>query len=147
MANALAVIQPRLPMPREFSDAAKWRVLTDAIFPRAKSAASILLALDYCTARNLDVMKRPVNIVPMWDSEKGGYVETVWPAITETQVTAARTGEWAGLDKPVYGPIKEQTFKGRKKTKDGWQDAVVTVAFPEWCERTVYRLIDGQRCA
>jgi hypothetical protein len=34
-------------------------VLVEAIFPSAQSAESIILALDYCRARNLDIMKKP----------------------------------------------------------------------------------------
>ena len=54
-----------------------WSVLVDAIYPNARSAESVVLALSYCRARKLDPMKRPVHIVPMWNSQAGRYVETV----------------------------------------------------------------------
>lgn len=139
----------RLPMPRDLQGVteAKWRTLTDAIYPNARTPESIALALDYCSARGLDIMKKPVNIVPMWNAALGREVETIWPAINETMTTAARTKEWAGMDKPVWGPNQTQTFKGRKKTREGWLDAEVTVTFPEFCEVTVYRLVNGNKCA
>ena len=70
-----------------------WKVLTESIFPTAKTAEGILLAVRYCQARGLDVLKRPVHVVPMWSRALGREVETVWPGINEVQVTAARTGQ------------------------------------------------------
>jgi phage recombination protein Bet len=129
-------------------DAGKWRVLTEAIFPMAKSADAILLALDYCRQRGLDIFKRPVNIVPVWNSALGREIETVWPSINEVEITAARSGKWAGMDEPKLGPPVKQTFKGRRKDKDGsWKTVEETVTFPESATVSVYRLIDGQRYA
>jgi len=147
--NVPAIRPTRLPMPANADvDAGKWRVLVEAIFPNAKSADSVMLALDYCKARGLDVLKKPVNIVPMWSSALGRYVETVWPSINEIQVTAARTGQWAGMDEPVWGNNITRTFEGRQKNKQGaWEDRTVEVTYPESCAVTVYRLIGDGRCA
>lgn len=139
----------RLPMPEglgEEFDVRKWRVLCEATFPSAKSSASIVMAVDYCKARRLDVFKKPVHIVPMWNSSLKREVETVWPGINEVQITASRTGQWAGMDEAKWGPDKSLTFKGRRKTHQGWENAEVTVTFPEACAVTVYRMISGQRC-
>jgi len=74
-----------------------------------------------------------------------------WPGINEIQVTASRTGKYAGMDEPKWGPDKTQTFKGVVKWKEGnaWKEeaAELTITFPEWCGVTVYRMIEGQRCA
>ncbi len=78
--------------------AMQWRVLVDQVFPNARSAEAIALALTYCKARNLDVFKRPVHIVPMWSSALNRMVETVWPGIAEVRTTAVRTGSYAGID-------------------------------------------------
>lgn len=144
--NELTVMQTRLPMPQgiEDIDAGKWRVLCESVFPTAKTPGAIMLALDYCRARKLDIFKKPVNIVPMWSSANNSYIETVWPGINETQITAARTGSYAGMDKPVWGDIKTRQFKGRKKKSDVGE-STIDVSYPEYCEVTVYRLIDGQR--
>ena len=141
---------PRIPMPA--LDPAlnvtpsTWKVLTDSIFPAAKTAEGILLAVHYCAARNLDVIKRPVHVVPMWSKALGQEIETVWPGIAEVQTTAARTGQWAGIDPPRFGPVIERTFSGKVKRNGAWQDLDYAVSFPEWCEVTVYRLVGGQRC-
>src|SRR5262252_6151248 len=146
MANEVTTTQgPRLPLPPGV-DAGKWRVLTEAIFPAARSASAILLALDYCRERGLDVLKKPVNIVPRWNSELGRYVESIWPSINEIETTAARTKEWAGMDEPKWGALITETFEGSRKTKKGWEKAKIEVTFPEWCAVTVYRVVGGVRC-
>jgi phage recombination protein Bet len=90
-------------------------------------------------------MKKPVNIVPMWSAEAGREVETIWPSIGETQITAARSREWAGLDPARYGNTVEHVFHGRVKKRGNWEDGEATVSYPEWCEVTVYRMIAGER--
>src|SRR6516225_8559708 len=78
----------------------QWRVLCEAIWPSARSAESISLALAYCGARRLDPFKRPVHIVPMWSTLLKREVETVWPGINELLTTAARSQQFAGVDEP-----------------------------------------------
>ncbi|NEV62333.1 phage recombination protein Bet [Thiorhodococcus minor] len=127
-------------------DPATWQVLVDSIFPSANTVEGVQLAVRYCQARGLDVMKRPVHIVPMWNRSLGREVETVWPGIAEVQTTAARTGQWAGMDPARFGPETTRTFSGSAKVNGSWQEQQVTVTFPAWCEVTVYRLIGGARC-
>jgi phage recombination protein Bet len=142
---SMTTMTARLPMPAG-QDPGAWRVLTEVIFPLARSTQSIELALEYCRARNLDVMKRPINIVPVWSAELGREIETIWQGIGETQITAARSKEWAGLDPARYGIPVTNTFKGRRKAKGGgWENTEVTLTYPEWCEVTVYRMIAGAR--
>ncbi|WP_020482864.1 phage recombination protein Bet [Methylomonas sp. MK1] len=125
-----------------------WKVLTEVTFPTAKTPEAILMALDYCKARKLDIFKKPVHIVPMWSAALGRNVETVWPSIMEIQTTASRTGVWAGMDRPVWGPDVTKTFTGRyKDDNEQWQESSVTVTFPEWVAVTVYRIVGGKRCA
>lgn len=153
MSAALATlpdvaVPARLPMPSGATargiTPAQWRVLVDVIFPAAKSPESILMAVDYCVARKLDVLKKPVHIVPVWNSTLQREVETIWPGINEIQITAARTNAWAGMDSPRWGPTIRRVFKGNRKQKDGWKPEVIEVHYPEWCEITVYRLVGGQ---
>jgi phage recombination protein Bet len=142
-----------LPMPVEANQVyglseQSWKVLTEVTFPTAKTPEAIMMALDYCKARKLDIFKKPVHVVPMWSAALGRSVETVWPSIMEIQTTASRTGLWAGMDRPVWGPDITQTFTGRfKDDNDTWQENTVTVTFPEWVAVTVYRLVGGRRCA
>lgn len=139
--------EPRLPyhsaVKERFGiDKGAWKVLTEAVFPSAKTQDSVVMALAYCQARKLDVFKKPVHIVPMWSTAKGAMVETVWPAISELRTTAFRTGQYVGLDGTDFGPEVTQTFKGRTKGRDA-EDVEVTVTFPQWARCTVHRILDG----
>ena len=142
-----------LPMPIEANQVyglseQSWKVLTEVTFPTAKTPEAIMMALDYCKARKLDIFKKPVHVVPMWSAALGRSVETVWPSIMEIQTTASRTGLWAGMDRPVWGPDVTQSFTGKfKDDNDTWQESTITVTFPEWVAVTVYRLVGGRRCA
>lgn len=138
--------RPQFPVraEREFGiGPAEWRVLVDAIFPTAKTIEGVVTALAYCRARNLDIMKRPVHVVPMWNSKLGREVETVWPGISELRTTATRTNLYAGKDETQFGPEVLREFSGEVRGKG----MLVKVTFPAWAQVTVYRLVGGQRCA
>jgi phage recombination protein Bet len=114
-------------------------VMEASLFPGAKRE-SIKLVLGYCTARSLDPMLKPAHIVPMRCKKAGSrdqyeWRDTVMPAIGLYRIQAARTGEHAGTDEPVFGPMLDL------KVGD------FVMQYPEWCRVTVYRLIGGQRCA
>ncbi len=115
-------------------DLAVWSTLQNSVFPGAKDE-SIILAVDYCKARKLDILKKPCHIVPMnvTDAKTGNkqWRDVIMPGIYEQRITAFRTGQMAGQDDPVFGEII--SFNG--------MDA------PEWCRVTVYRFINGERCA
>lgn len=159
--NAVAILAPPRLLPPEEGVLAQydvnregWRTLTESIFPAAKTQTSVLMALDYCKRRKLDVFKHPVHIVPIWNSQagengKGGMVETIWPGINELRTTAIRTGQYAGMDVPTFGPPIEQKFEGKiKKWANGsasWETVKADVTFPEWCQITVYRVLGGNR--
>lgn len=124
---------------------ATWKVLCEAIWPAAKTANAIVMALSYCDSRRLDPFKKVVHIVPVYDSARGGYVETVWPSISEMRTTAFRTGQYAGCDETKFGPDITQIFKGQAKRDKAWVNIEKTVTFPEWAQITVYRMISGHR--
>lgn len=138
--NAVAIQAPRLPyhpaVAERFGvDQGAWRVLTDAVFPAAERPESIIMALAYCQARKLDIFKKPVQIVPIYDKKRGGMVDTVWPGIAELRTTAMRTGSFAGFEDTEYGPMIDEKLGG------------VDMRYPEWAQCTVYRLVVGQRVA
>ena len=144
------IAPPRLPyhnlVEERFGvDKSGWRVLVDATFPNAKTVDAIIMALSYCKARNLDVFKRPVHIVPMWSSAAGRMIESCWPGINELRTTAFRTGQYAGMEQPEFGPLVEKTFKGqasRGAQKNTTREA--NLKFPEWCRITIIRTLAGK---
>lgn len=146
------IAPPRIPyhpaVQQRFNiDQSGWRALVDAVWPSAKTPEAIILALSYCKARSLDPFKRPVHIVPVWNSSLNREVEGVWPGIGELRTTAHRTGFYAGCDTTLFGPDKAFSFKGRvKKPKSqDYEDRAVTITAPEWAQMTVWRLVGGQR--
>lgn len=117
----------------------QWNALTQTIWKGA-SPGMVLVALDYCKARRLDPIKRPIHIVKTWDSDanggKGGWVDAIWEGIGSHRTTASRTNAYAGKDAPEFGPAVTRKL-------DGAND----FTFPEWCRVTVYKIVAGQRVA
>jgi phage recombination protein Bet len=137
-----AVTVSRLPPATYKGTAQSWRVLVEAIWPAARSQESILLALAYCGQRGLDPFKRPVHIVPVYNSALRREVETVWPGISELLTVASRSKQFAGVDEPREGPQETRTFEG---TDREGKPVSKTISFPMWASVTVYRMIEGVR--
>lgn len=149
MAQEVQISKPRLPyhpalQERLDCSASDWRALTDAIFPNAKTVEGVILALTYCKARKLDIMKKPVNIVPMWSRDLKREVETVWPSITETRITASRTGRFGGNDACEFGELTSTMWP--RRDEDGKENHILVHHF-EWARMTVYLLRGGMRLA
>ncbi len=141
-------VAPRYTKPAIFggTDAA-WRVLCD-LYPSAETQEIIMAVVEYCAAKRLDPFKRPVHIVPMYNSKLRRRVQVVMQGINEVEITASRTGVWAGLDIPAWGPEIERTFRGTIENDDGSTTKVEkTLGFPLWCALTVYRLVGGEKRA
>ena len=151
--TAVAKIKLRLQYPPSLGEYAgidirQWQVLVDAVWPSAKTTEAVCLAIAYCRSRNLDPMKRMVHIVPVWSKTggadgKGGEVETVWPGIAEIRTTATRTGVYAGKDACEFGPDIDREFRHEHDNKID----TAHVVFPEWARITVYKIVQGVRCA
>lgn len=113
-------------LQRRGIDDATWSTLKHSVHPGARPQ-SILFVLDYCRARKLDPLKKPVHIVPMEVRDAAtntkSWRDVVLAGIAEHRITAQRTGEYRGHDRPERGP--EIDYRGVK-------------CF-EWCELTVYR--------
>lgn len=103
MANEVATLPPNV-VARGI-DAPQWNTLCSSIFPGAK-VDSVLMYVDYCRARKLDIMKRPAHIVPMKVKQGESWVwrDVVMPGIYEYRTTAQRTGFYLGHSEPEYGP-------------------------------------------
>lgn len=103
-------------------------VLENSLYPGAGST-SISLVINYCRAAGLDPMQKPVHIVPIWDSNAGRMRDVVMPGIGLYRTQAARSGAYAGVTEPEFGPdVKEQI---------GGQE----ITYPSWCRVSVKRLL------
>lgn len=101
-------------------------VLRASLYPGAKDE-SIKLVLSYCKAAGLDPMMKPCHIVPMWSKESNSMRDVIMPGIGLYRVQAARTGCYAGMSDPEFGPMRELTIGDS------------TTSYPEWCKVTVQR--------
>ncbi|PSW05478.1 recombinase RecT [Photobacterium lipolyticum] len=93
-------------------DEATWHALQDSVYPGAKSD-SILMAIDYCKARGLDILLKPVHLVGMSvknaQTNKNDWRDVVMPGIGLYRIQADRSGTYAGSDEPEFGPtIQDQ---------------------------------------
>lgn len=131
-----------------------WNSLEHSIFPGAQRG-SIIMAVDYCRARNLDILQKPVHIVRMQVKEPGSqdkvWRDVVMPGIGLYRIQASRSKDFAGIDEPEFGPDVTETFtippkEDRNGNKLG-KDRKVTLTYPAWCKLTVYKMVQGQRCA
>lgn len=95
------------------------------------SAESVNLVLGYCQAIGIDPMQKPVQIVPMWDSKTKQTRDVIMPGIGLYRIQAARTGQFAGMAEPVFGPMVVTKLDGRD------------FEHPEWCVITVNRKLAG----
>ncbi|WP_232964128.1 phage recombination protein Bet [Pseudomonas putida] len=116
------------------SEDALVEVLSGSLYPGAQRN-SVVMVLAYCKAAQLDPMLKPVHIVPIWSKAAGKMVDTVMPGVGLYRIQAARTGQYAGISEPEYGPSVTMNLGG------------VEVTFPEWCRITVRRQMTGGHVA
>lgn len=108
------------------SEDALVEVLSGSLYPGA-AHNSVVMVLAYCKAAQLDPMLKPVHIVPIWNTKAKKMQDTVMPGIGLYRIQAARTGQYAGISDPEYGPPITAKLGG------------VDVTYPEWCRVTVKR--------
>ena len=134
MSNVSTIARQGTALAPADHQAAVWSALKSSIYPGA-SDQSISLVLDYCAAAGLDPMQKPVHIVPMWDSNSRSMRDVVMPGIGLYRVQASRSGQFAGMSEPEFGPMVTE------------QVGAVQVTFPEWCKVTVYRQLPNGHIA
>lgn len=158
MSNTNVVAFDAAKMPSlQMSEAELLAVLSNSLYPGAKPE-SIKLVIGYCKAAGLDPMQKPVHIVPMDvksgkdDDGKDVYIkrDVIMPGVGSYRTQAARTGLYAGMSEPQFGPVKKiatkikqwnNAHKGDRSFKmvDGPE-----IEFPDWCRITVRRMLGNQ---
>jgi len=123
-------VTPLRPAQSAATDADLVQVLESSFYPGA-SPESIGLVLGYCRAAGLDPMQRPVHIVPMWDTKANRYRDVVMPGIGLYRTGAARTGQYAGIGDPEFGPDVSERI------------GTVDITYPQWCRVTVKRALQS----
>lgn len=128
MSNALAAQQQNAVVAQTEEELIL--VLQNSLYPGAQ-IGSVQMVLGYCQAAGLDPMQKPVHIVPMWDSKQGGMRDVIMPGVNLYRTQASRTGRFAGMSEPEFGPMIEDTLGGQ------------TIRYPEWCKVVVKRQLDN----
>lgn len=103
-------------------------VLTTSLYPGAE-IASVKMVIAYCRAAHLDPMQKPVHIVPMWDSKLNRTRDVIMPGVGLYRTQAARTGQYAGISDPEFGPEITETLDGS------------SITYPKFCKVTVKRML------
>lgn len=105
-----------------------------SIYPGAK-VETIKMIMDYCRHAKLDIMLKPVHIVPMWivdkETGKGEMRDVLMPGINLYRIQASRSG-CAGISEPEFGEEITECLGG------------VDVTYPKWCKVTVKRVIGNK---
>lgn len=138
----LAVQNNTLPA-LQMDEAELLNVLRNSLYVGAKDE-SIKMAVAYCTASGLDIMQKPVHLVPMWDAKTKQMRDVVMPGIGLYRTQAARSGAYAGVTEPEFGPDVSETFP-EESAYEGKRRPEVSITFPAWCKVIVKRRMpDGQ---
>ena len=163
MSTAVATQDVRVHSLIAVSEEEILSTMESSVYPGAKRE-SIKLALAWCRAQNKDPLKKPVHLVPMRvkTPKAGGkkgfdytWRDVIMQGIGDYRTDASRTGEYAGMDEAVFGPIIKRRLGGEPKKE--WSESAngyvesgkfeeIDFEFPEWCSLTVYRLVQGTRC-
>lgn len=109
-------------------------VLESSLYPGA-SPESIKLVIQYCKASGLDPLRKPVHIVPMWDSKSSRMRDVIMPGVGSYRTDAARTNQCAGVSEPEFGPEVTETIGG------------VSITYPSHCRVTVKRRLPSGEIA
>ena len=106
MANELTITASAL--QEKGIDVATWSALKNSIYPGAKDE-SVMMALDYCRARQLDPLLKPVHLVPMSvkDSRTG---KSEWRDVVMPGIFSRR----ADIATPLYSR-RERVFYFRPR--------------------------------
>lgn len=115
-------------------DSAMVNTLRASLFPGAK-VESVVMVIEYCRHAKLDIMLKPVHIVPMWIVDKetgqGEMRDVIMPGINSYRIKASRSG-CAGISEPEFGEDVTECIGGADTT------------YPKWCRVTVKRIIAGR---
>ncbi len=121
----------------QVSDDQKFKVVKDTLYPGSSDQEAQMI-LNYCTARKIDPMLKPVHLVPMSvktdRKDKMGKTIYEWrsvvmPGIGLYRIDAARTGQYMGMSEPEFGEDVCENIGSLK------------ITYPKWCKITVKRLM------
>jgi len=135
----VAAIKPQALPALAMDETELMNVLRNSLYVGAQDE-SIKLVMSYCKASGLDPMQKPVHIVPMYAStgkkDAKGYDikamrDVIMPGIGLYRTQAARSGNYAGVSEPEFGPDVNEELGG------------VQISYPKWCKVIVKRAMQN----
>lgn len=113
------------------------KTLKASLYPEA-SDNIVTLLLSYCAYQDLDPMQKPFEVMKLnkFNKQKGTWEsnEVLVPTISQYRTRASRTGAYAGISEPDFGPMITETL-GEE-----------TVTYPEWCRVTIHKMVQDVIC-
>ena len=125
------------------SEANTFRVLQQTLYP-GSTDQEVAMILDYCRARKIDPILKPVHLVPMdvktnQKDKDGKFIyerkNVIMPGIGLYRIDASRSGQYAGMSEPEFGEEVMEQFGDKVKK---------SVTYPKWCKITVKKMLDNQ---
>jgi phage recombination protein Bet len=114
-----------------------YSAMKNSLYPGAKDE-SIKMVVAYCRAAKLDPLQKPVHIVPMSvkDAVTSQYAfrDVIMPGIGLYRIQAERSGSYAGVGEPEFGPDVTEMLGG------------ISVTYPKYCKVVVKKIVQGQIC-
>lgn len=111
--------------------------LRHSVYPGAKDE-SIGMALAYCKAKRYDPLAKAVHIMQVSykcpNTNQYLKKDVIIPGIAAYRIDAERSGNYAGLTRPEFGPMITEEI-GTKK-----------ITYPEWCRITVKKVVQNNIC-
>ena len=111
--------------------------LRHSVYPGAKDE-SIGMALAYCKAKRYDPLAKAVHIMQVSYKcpNTAQYLkkDVIIPGIAAYRIDAERSGCYAGLSRPEYGPMITEEIGSKK------------ITYPEWCRITVKKVVQNNLC-
>jgi phage recombination protein Bet len=114
------------------TDKSIYFALKYSVYPGAKDE-SIAMVLAYCKAKKYDPLSKAAYIVPMnvkdAVTKEFSYRDVIMPGVSSYRIDAERTGLYAGLSEPEFGPMITEKLSGKD------------FSYPEWCRITVKKIL------
>lgn len=107
-------------------------LIRKTIVPMEASTQEVNWFLGQAKRTGLDPLGRQIYLILFGDG-RGGKKPVIHIGIDGHLTIANRTGDYAGMDDPIYGPM----LTGKYETTE--------YQYPEWCTVTIYKMVHGQK--
>jgi len=108
-------------------------MIRTSIVPKEANIQQVDWYLGQAKRTGLDPLGKQIYLLLFKDWKSGKITPVIHIGIDGYLLIADRTGAYAGMDDPTYGPM----LMGKYEDKE--------FSYPEWCRVTIYKIVQGQR--